>query len=76
MKVCPPIVTVPVLWLDVELDATDKLTVPFPFPLPPAVTVIQPTLLVADQEQPLGAVTFVLALPPLAPIVVLEGESE
>ena len=39
------------------------VTEPLPLPLAPAVTVIQPALLVAVQAQPVAAVTVIVAVP-------------
>jgi hypothetical protein len=64
VNVLPAIVSVPVRD-DVELfAAVEKLTVPFPEPVAPEVTVIQPTLLAAVQLHAAGAVTAVLPVPP------------
>ena len=57
VNVCPPTLIVPVRCVVAELAATLKLTVPLPDPLAVPVTVIQLTLLVAVQAQPLPAVT-------------------
>ena len=46
-----------------------------PLPLLPLVTVIQRTLLVAVQLQPVPAVTLTLAAPPLAGLEALVGET-
>jgi hypothetical protein len=46
------------------VDATVKLTVPLPLPLPPAVIEIHGALLLALQAQPPGAVTETPPLPP------------
>jgi hypothetical protein len=40
----------------------------------PEVMLIQALLLAADQEQPLGAVTLTVELPPLGTKVLLLGE--
>jgi hypothetical protein len=66
VKVTPAIVSVPVRD-DVEVfAATLNVTPPPPevFGPPPAVTVIQDTLLVADQEQSVGIVTVTTRVPP------------
>lgn len=57
---------VPLLDLPVVLAATANATVPFPLPLAPDETVIQPTLLTAVQPHPVGAVTAMPPVPPLA----------
>jgi hypothetical protein len=64
----PAIVTEPVLELIPVLGAAVIVTVPFPVPLEPAVTVSQPVLLLtAVQPQPPGAVTVTFVLsPPIA----------
>ena len=57
-----------------ELDASEKATVPLPLPLLPEVMASQETLLVADQEQPLGELTDIVPVPPLEPNELLVGE--
>ena len=57
LKVLPAIVTVPVRAVLAGFAAALKVTVPLPEPEAPPVTVIQESLLVADQLQPVGAVT-------------------
>ena len=74
VKVCPATVRVPVLDEVVVLAATEKAVEPLPLPLLPEVMVIQPVLLEAVQEQPVGAVTPTLPIPPLEPEVALVGE--
>ena len=62
---------------DVEvLAATTKPTTPFPLPEPPLPIVIQETLLVAVQPQPLDAVTDTVALSPAAGEFQLAGAIE
>jgi hypothetical protein len=51
------------------------LTVPFPAPLPPDVTVIQLALLTAVHPQPLPAVTATLPVPPLEATLCDVGEA-
>lgn len=46
------------------VDATVKLTVPLPFPLPPDVIEIHAALLLALQAQPAAEVTATAPLPP------------
>jgi hypothetical protein len=55
VTVRPATVSVPVR--DVVVAATVKVTAPIPDPLAPAVTVIQPALLVAVHEQLVPEVT-------------------
>jgi len=76
VMVLPPMVSVP-LRLDEELlAAIEKVTLPFPAPLAPDVTVIQFTLLTAVQAQALGeGVTVTLLLLPLAPTDTLSGDT-
>ena len=57
VKVCPAIVTVPVLSFLPEGAAALYATDPLPEPLAPDVTVIQPSLLLAVHAQPLPADT-------------------
>ncbi len=59
-----------------ELAATEKTTVPTPFPLAPALTVIHEALLVTVQEQPLPALTPKLPDAAEALKVCWVGESE
>jgi hypothetical protein len=66
VKVWPPAVIVPVRCAVVEFAATLNVTVPVPDPVAPPVTVIQATLLVAVQPQPLEVVTEKDPLPPAA----------
>jgi hypothetical protein len=66
VNVLPPIVSVPER-AEPELAATEYPTVPLPLPLAPLVTVSQAALLVAVQEQPGGATTPTLPVPPAKP---------
>ena len=66
MKVRVAIVSVPVRADAFGLDATLKPTGPLPLPLAPFVTVIQLSLLAADQSQPAPEVTVVEPVPPAA----------
>jgi hypothetical protein len=50
------------------LAAAEKLVVPGPLPLAPAVIVSQVSLLAAVQAQPAGVVTPTLPVPPAAVI--------
>ena len=67
MNVCPATVTVPVREEVDVFSAIERLTVPFPVPLAPPVTVIQPALDVAVQEQFEALRTFTAAVPPEFP---------
>lgn len=49
---------------------------PFPLPVPPAVTLTQEALLDADHAHPLGAVTLDELAPPAAAMLRLVGEIE
>ena len=62
-------VIVPVRDDALELGATVKITVPFPVPVAPDVTVIHGVLLTATQVQPAPAVT--ITLPPDPPLETL-----
>jgi hypothetical protein len=63
---------VPVRPVDFPIEATEKLTIPFPVPLAPAVRVIHEALLVAVQAQALAdAVTSALPLAAAAPTEML-----
>jgi hypothetical protein len=75
VKVCPPIVSVPVRGLVDVFGSTVKLTVPFPDPFPPDVIVTQLAPLVAVHAQPVPAVTFALAVPPVAVMFLDVAES-
>jgi hypothetical protein len=57
------------------LDATLNVTVPLPLPLAPEVIVTKLSLLVAVQLHPLGAVTLMLPVPPVALKLWLVGVS-
>ena len=67
VKVCPAIVTIPVRVVVEGFSATERLTVPFPVPLAPPVTVIQAAFDVAVQEQFEALTTFVPTVPPEFP---------
>jgi len=62
VNVAPAIVNVPVRIEATVLAATSNLTVPFPDPLAPLVTVIHAALLAAVQLQPLATLTALLPL--------------
>ena len=66
MNVRVAIVSVPVRADVLGLAATLKPTGPLPLPLAPLVTVIQLSLLAADQLHPAPEVTFVEPVPPAA----------
>ena len=66
VNVCVAIVSVPVRADAFGFAATLKPTGPLPLPLTPLVTVIQFSLLAADQLQPAPEVTFVEPAPPAA----------
>ena len=74
VKVCPAMVRVPVLDEVVVLAATEKAVEPLP--LLPEVMVIQPVLLEAVQEQPVGAVTVTFPVPAPELKVALVEERE
>jgi hypothetical protein len=77
LKVWPPIVSVPLRGFVAALAAALKLTEPVPAPVAPLVTVNQPvSLLTPVHEQPVGAVTAVDPVPPLAITAWLVGERE
>lgn len=75
VKVCPPIVSVPVREAAVVFCATVYDTVPFAVPVAPAVTVIHDALLVPVQAQPPGAATATLPVAPAAGTVAAVGDS-
>jgi hypothetical protein len=74
VKLCPPIVSVPLRAVLPAFGATEYPTVPLPLPLAPEAIVIQVALLRAVQEHALGAVTATLPLPPTAATEALVGE--
>lgn len=76
MNVWDAIVRVPLRVEPAGLAAMSIETDPLPLPLAPLLTLIQLTLLVADQGQPAGEVTSVEAVPPLAAIDALVDETE
>ena len=63
VKVCPAMVIVPVLAF-VGLAATVNVTVPFPLPMTPDVTVIHESLLTTFQVHPLAAATLTVGPTP------------
>ena len=67
-------VTAPLRWLVVGLEATVYEAVPLP--VPAAVVEIQETALDATQLQPVPAVTPTLAVPPVAAMEALAAERE
>ncbi len=73
--VCPPTVTVPVRGAVRAFTAADKLTVPFPEPLPPDVIVSHESLLVAVHAHPAAAVTATESAPPAAVVDCVTGEA-
>ena len=66
VNVAPAIVSVPVRVVVAVFAATLKDVVPLPDPVAPPVTVIHDALLVADQPQPVPAVTVLPPVPPAA----------
>ena len=76
VNVWPPAVIVPVRDVVAEFGATLNVTVPFPDPLAPPVTVIQPTPLAAVHAQPLPLVTVNEPVPPPATTDSETGEME
>lgn len=73
-NVWPPIVSGAIRATPV-FGATEKSTVPLPFPLEPDVIVTHGAPLVAVQAQPLSVVTETLPVPPPAAIVVLVADN-
>ncbi len=63
VKVCPAIVTVPVL-AEPVFAWIESVTVPFPLPLLPLVTPIHSKVLTAVRLQPVAPVTFTVMFPP------------
>jgi len=77
VKICPPIVSVPILCVPFGFAVTLKAVVPPPLPVAPLVIVSQVvSLLDAVQAQPFGAVMAVEPVPPAATTDWLPGESE
>ena len=74
VTVCPAIVTVPPRAAPV-LAAIVSVTVPFPVPLPPELTVTNDALLVVVQLHVLGAVTVMVDVPPAAVAVTTLDDS-
>ncbi len=75
VTVCPAMVAVPVRAAVPLFAVAVIVTVPLPLPLVGAI-LIQVALRAAVQEQPLPAVTLIVALPPAAPTLALAGETE
>ena len=65
VTVCPATVSVPDRAAPPVFAATEYVTVPFPLPLAPDVTVMNEALLVAVHAQPEDAVTATVAVPPV-----------
>ena len=78
LNVMPAIVSVPLRDVVDVFAAALNVTAPLPvvFGPPPAVTVIQDALLVADHEQSVGMVTETTRVPPAAASESLVGDSE
>ena len=74
VNVLPAIVSVPVRDVVAVFAAMLNVTLPFPVPAAPALTVIHVSLLTAVHAHPVGAVTVVLPVPPPAPMDWLVGE--
>ena len=74
VKVIPAIISAPMRDVPAVLPATLNVTFPLPVPVAPVVTVIHVVLLTAVHEQPPGAVTVVLPVPPPATTDWLAGE--
>jgi hypothetical protein len=68
VKTTPPIVSAALRAVVVLFGAALKLTVPFPVPLAPEVTVNHVALLVAVQVQPDWVVTLTVPVPPVPAI--------
>jgi hypothetical protein len=73
VNVCPAIDTDPVRCVVAVLAATRMVDVPFPEPLPPAVTEIHDAPPVAVHAQPFPAVTVTVDVSPAAATVLLAG---
>jgi hypothetical protein len=71
----PPTAMVPVRAVEPVLAATVNVTVPFPLPWAPPVTVIHCALLSACQEQPAGAKMLTVPLPPVAGKLTAVGDT-
>ena len=69
----PAMATVPVRCVVAVLASTLTVTLPFPAPLAPPVTVIHEAELVAVHVQPVAAVTATLLVSPAASIVRVVG---
>jgi hypothetical protein len=77
VKVCPPIVRLPVRGEELTFTIALKPTTPLPLPLAPLVMLIQPMLLLAAvHAQPVGAVTVIDPDPPAPLTAWLVGDSE
>ncbi len=75
VTVCPATVSVPTRWAVDVFAVALKVTVPFPLPLAPPVTLSQAALLVAVQAHPGPAVTPVVEAPAAAVSVRAVGET-
>ncbi len=75
VTVWPATVSVPTRWAVDVLAVAVKVTVPFPVPLAPPVTLSQAALLVAAQAHPEPAVTPVVEAPAAAVSVRAVGET-
>ena len=74
MKSCPPAVMVPVL-VALELEATEKVTVPWPVPEATPCMLIQLTPLVAVQGHPVVVLMVTVLSPPMLSKDAFGGES-
>src|SRR5207253_9484686 len=66
VKLCPPMVSVPLRDVAFGLGGMLKVTAPGPTPLALNEIVAKPVLLTTDQPQPSGICTSTLTAPPLA----------
>ena len=75
VTLCPATVTVALCDNELVFAVAVMLTVPFPDPLAPLVTVSQDALLVAVQAQPVAAVSVTEPLPPPATMLSVVVDS-
>ena len=75
VTLCPATVTVALCDNELVFAVAVMVTVPFPDPLAPLVTVNHAALLVAVHAHPVGAVTVAEPLPPPATMFKLVGET-